>query len=149
VVQAKPAAMFGHNGSLRLTFRKVELPAGDERLVHGRVIAAEGVRGDRLQIDDEGLVKANGANRFLAPITLGSLAAVSDSTGAGLVREALSSNGLDLLTRIIGTASSNGGLISGFAYYEVGKVVFDTWIARGHEVVFAKNTRLEIELAQR
>jgi hypothetical protein len=40
-------------------------------------------------------------------------------------------------------------LISGFAYYEVGKVVFDTWIARGHEVVFAKNTRLEIELAQR
>jgi hypothetical protein len=28
-------------------------------------------------------------------------------------------------------------------------VVFDTWIARGHEVVFAKNTRLEIELAQR
>jgi hypothetical protein len=149
VVQAKPAAMFGHNGSLRLTFRKVELPAGDERVVHGRVIAAEGVRSDRLLIDDEGQIKANGANRFLAPITLGSLAAVSDSTGAGLVREALSSNGLDLLTRIVGTASSNGGLITGFAYYEVGKVVFDTWVARGHEVVFAKNTRLEIELAQR
>jgi len=149
VVQAKPAAMFGHNGSLRLTFNKAQLPEGDERLVHGRVIAAESVRSDRIQIDDEGQIKANGANRFLAPITLGSLAAVSDSTGAGLVREALSSNGLDLLTRVIGTASSNGGLISGFAYYEVGKVVFDTWIARGHEVTFAKNTRLEIELAQR
>jgi hypothetical protein len=149
VVQAKPAAMFGHNGSLRLTFNKAQLPEGDERLVHGRVIAAESVRSDRIQIDEEGQIKANGANRFLAPITLGSLAAVSDSTGAGLVREALSSNGLDLLTRVIGTASSNGGLISGFAYYEVGKVVFDTWIARGHEVVFAKNTRLEIELAQR
>jgi hypothetical protein len=39
--------------------------------------------------------------------------------------------------------------MSGFAYYEVGKVVFDTWIARGHEVTFAKNTRLEIELSQR
>jgi hypothetical protein len=149
VVQAKPAAMFGHNGSLRLTFNKAQLPEGDERLVHGRVIAAESVRSDRIQIDEEGQIKANGANRFLAPITLGALAAVSDSTGAGLVREALSSNGLDLLTRVIGTASSNGGLISGFAYYEVGKVVFDTWIARGHEVVFAKNTRLEIELAQR
>ncbi len=149
VVEAKPAGMFGHNGSLRLTFRKVELPAGDVRVVHGRVIAAESLKSDRVQIDDEGMVKANGGNRFLAPITLGSLAAVSDSTGAGLVREALSSNGLDLLTRVIGTASSNGGLITGFAYYEVGKVVFDTWIARGHEVVFAKNTRLEIELAQR
>jgi hypothetical protein len=149
VVQAKPAGMFGRNGSLRLTFRKVELPEGDERVVHGRVIAAESVRSDRLQIDDEGQVKANGPNRFLAPITLGSLAAVSDSTGAGLIREALTSNGLDLLTRVVGTASSNGGLITGFAYYEVGKIVFDTWIARGHEVLFAKNTRLEIELSQR
>jgi hypothetical protein len=149
VVEAKPAGMFGHNGSLRLTFRKVELPEGDERLVHGRVIAAESVRSDRVQIDDEGQIKANGGSRFLAPITLGSLAAVSDSTGVGLVREALSSNGLDLLTRVVGTAASNGGLISGFAYYEVGKIVYDTWIARGHEVVFAKNTRLEIELAQR
>ena len=149
VVEAKPAGMFGHNGSLRLTFRKVELPEGDERMVHGRVIAAETLRSDRVQIDDEGQIKANGGNRFLAPLTLGTLAAVSDSTGVGLVREAMSSNGLDLLTRIVGTASSNGGLMTGFAYYEVGKIVYDTWIARGHEVVFAKNTRLEIELAQR
>ena len=149
VVQAKPAAMFGKNGSLRLTFNKVQLPEGDVRSVHGRVIAAESIKSDRVMIDEEGQIKANGANRFLAPITLGSLAAVSDSTGAGLLREAMTSNGLDLLTRIVGTASSNGGLISGFAYYEVGKVVFDTWIARGHEVTFAKNTRLEIELAQR
>jgi hypothetical protein len=149
VVEAKPAGMFGHNGSLRFTFRKAELPAGDERMVHGRVIAAESVRSDRVQIDNEGQMKAHGGNRFLAPITLGSLAAVSDSTGAGLVKEAMTGNGLDLLTRVIGTASGSGGLISGFAYYEVGKVVFDTWIARGHEVVFAKNTRLEIELAQR
>jgi hypothetical protein len=149
VVQAKPAGMFGHNGSLRLTFRKVELPEGDERVVHGRVIAAESVKTDRVQIDNEGQIKAGGANRFLAPITLGSLAAVSDSPGAGLVKEAMTSNGLDLLTRVVGTAASNGGLVSGFAYYEVGKVVFDTWIARGHEVTFAKDTRLEIELSQR
>jgi hypothetical protein len=149
VVAAKPAGMFGHNGSLRLTFRKAELPAGDERVVHGRVIGVESVRSDRVQIDNEGQIKANVSNRFLAPITLGALAAVSDGTGAGLVKEVMTSNGLDLLTRVIGTAAGSGGLISGFAYYEVGKVVFDTWIARGHEVVFAKNTRLEIELAQR
>jgi hypothetical protein len=149
VVEAKPAGMFGHNGSLRLTFRKAELPEGDERAVHGRVIAAESVRNDRVRIDEEGQIKASSGNRFLAPITLGSLAAVSDSTSAVLLREAMTSNGLDLLTRVIGTASSNAGLISGFGYYEVGKIVYDTWIARGHEVVFARNTRLEIELAQR
>ncbi len=149
VVQAKPAGMFGHNGTLRLTFRKAELPEGDERVVHGRVIAAETVKTDRIQIDNEGQMKAGGGNRFLAPISLGSLAAVSDNTGAGLLREVMSSNGLDLLARVVGTASSNGGLISGFGYYEIGKVMFDTFVAKGHEVVFAKNTRLEIELAQR
>jgi hypothetical protein len=149
VVEAKPAGMFGHNGTLRLTFRKAELPEGDERVVHGRVIAAEGLRNDRLQIDEEGQIKANGSNRFLAPLAVGSLAAVSDSAGAGLLKEAMTGNGLDLLTRVIGTASANAGLISGFGYYEVGKVVFDSFVARGHEVTFAKNTRLEIELAQR
>jgi hypothetical protein len=149
VVQAKPAAMFGHQGSLRLTFNKAQLPEGDERVVHGRVIAAESIRADRLQIDEEGMIKANGGSRFLAPIALGSLAAVSDNTGLSLIREAMTSNGLDLMARVVGTASANGGLTTGFAYYEVGKVVFDTWIARGHEVTFAKNTRLEIELSQR
>ena len=58
VVQAKPAGMFGHNGSLRLTFRKVELPEGDERVVHGRVIAAESVTersvADRQRRPDQG-----------------------------------------------------------------------------------------------
>ncbi len=150
VVQAKAAGMFGHNGSLRFTFRKAELPAGDERVVHGRVIAAETVKSDRLQIDDEGQIKAGSGNRFLAPITLGSLAAVSDNTGATLIHEAMATNGMDLITRVIGTVSSNaGGLVSGVAYYEAGKVVYDSFIARGHEVVFAKDTRLEIELAQR
>ncbi len=108
VVEAKPAGMWGHNGSLRLTFRKAELPEGDERVVHGHVIAVESVKSDRVQIDNEGQIKANGSNRFLAPITLGSLAAVSDSTGAGLLKEAMTSNGLDLLTRVIGTASGAG-----------------------------------------
>ena len=149
VVEASPAGMFGHNGSLRMTFRKVELPEGDTRVIHGRVIATESIKSDRIQIDNEGQMKASAGNRFLAPITVGSLAAVTDGTGASLMREALTTNGLNLLTRVVGQASSNGGLISGFGYYEVGKVVFDTWIAKGHEVTFAKNTRMEIELAQR
>ncbi len=150
VVRAKSAGMFGHNGSLRVTFRKAELPAGDERVVHGQLIAVEGQPDAKIQIDSEGSAKAtNGPARFLAPLSLGSLQTVSDGAGTGLAREALAGNGLDMLTRVVGTAFSNGGLVTGFGYYEVGKVVFDQWIARGHDVVFARNTRLEIELAQR
>src|SRR6202012_1925250 len=108
VVEAKPAGMFGHNGSLRFTFRKAELPAGDERVVHGRVIAAESVRSDRVQIDNEGQIKANGSNRFRAAIPLGSLAAVSERAGAGLVKEAMGGNGRALLIPVIGTGSRSG-----------------------------------------
>ena len=150
VVRARSAGMFGHNGSLRMTFRKAELPAGDERVVHGHLTAAEGQANANIRIDDEGGAKAtNGAARFLTPLSLGSLQAVRDSAGSGLVREALAGNGLDMLTRVVGTAFSDGGLITGFGYYEMGKVVFDQWIARGHDVVFPRNTRVEIELAQR
>lgn len=149
VVQAKAAGMFGHNGSLRLSFRKVELPQGDERVVQGQMTAAEGIKAAHIQIDDEGGAKAtNVATRFLTPVSLGSLAAVGGHAGSDLLRDAVSGNGMDALTEVVGTAISSAGLISGFTYYEVGKVVFDQWIARGHDVVFAKNTRIEIELNQ-
>jgi hypothetical protein len=150
VVQAKPAGRFGHNGSLRLTFHRAELPQGDERVVHGQMTAAEGEKDAHIKIDDEGGVKATSSPaRFFEPISLGALAAVGDNATTGTVREALAGNGLDLLTRTIGTVFSDGGLVTGFAYYEAGKIVFDQWIARGHDVVFENNTRLEIELSQR
>jgi hypothetical protein len=150
VVQTKEASMFGHNGSLRLTFRKAELPAGDERIVHGHMVAVESLKGSNLQIDDEGGVRAtSSSSRFLAPLSVGALAAVGDNTGTGLMREVMTGNGLDMVTRVVGTAFSSGSLIAGFGYYEAGKVVYDQWIARGHDVVFPKNTRIEIELAQR
>ncbi|HEY4052018.1 MAG TPA: hypothetical protein VGM27_34610 [Acidobacteriaceae bacterium] len=149
VVQAKAAGLFGQNGSLRLTFRKAELPQGDERVVHGQLTGAETERDSHIKIDDEGGARATTGAHFFEPISLGALAAVGDNAGTGLAREAMAGNGMDLLTRVIGTASSSGGLITGFAYYQAAKIVYDQWIARGHDVVFQTNTRLEIELAQR
>jgi hypothetical protein len=149
VVQAKAAGLFGQNGSLRLTFRKVELPQGDERVVHGQLTGAETEKESHIKIDDEGGVRATSGTHLFEPISLGALAAVGDNAGTGVVREAMAGNGMDLLTRVVGTAFSSGGLITGFAYYEAAKVVFDQFIARGHDVVFQNNTRLEIELAQR
>jgi hypothetical protein len=148
VVQAKAAGMFGRNGSLRLSFRKVELPQGDERVVQGQMTAAEGIKADHIQLDNEGGAKAtNGVARFLTPVSLGSLASV-EGTGSSLIREAMASNGLNALTEVLGTAISSAGLINGFGYYEAGKVIFDQWIGRGHDVTFARNTRIEIALTQ-
>jgi hypothetical protein len=149
VVQAKAARMFGRNGSLRLSFRRVELPAGDVRVIQAQLMGAEGDKSERLRIDDEGGVHAGGSNLFAAPASLGALAAVGDRTGAGVVTEAITGNGMDLVTRVAGALAADGGIVSGIGYYEAGKIVYDQWIGRGHEVAFARNTRLEIELAAR
>jgi hypothetical protein len=149
VVQAKAAGLFGQNGSLRLTFRKAELPQGDERVVHGQLAGAETEKDSHIKIDEEGGARATSGTHFFEPIALGAMAAVGDNAGAGLAREAMAGNGMDLLTRVVGTVSSSGSLITGFAYYQAAKIVYDQWIARGHDVVFPRNTRLEIELAQR
>jgi hypothetical protein len=149
VVQAKAAGMFGHNGSLRLSFRRVELPKGDERVIQGQMTAAEGIKSAHIQLDNEGGAKATSlANRFLMPVSLGSLAAISGRAGSGLLQDATTANGMNVLTEVVGTAFSTAGLISGFTYYQAGKVVFDQYIGRGHDVVFAKNTRIEIALTQ-
>jgi type IV secretory pathway VirB10-like protein len=149
VVQAKAAGLFGQNGSLRLTFRKAELPQGDERVVHGQLTGAETEKDAHIKIDDEGGARATNGTHLFEPISLGALAAVGDNAGTGVVREAMAGNGMDLLTRVVGTAFSSAGLVTGLGYYEAAKVVFDQFIARGHDVVFQNNTRLEIELAQR
>lgn len=149
VVEAKAAGMFGRNGSLRLSFRRLELPAGDVRVIQAQLTGAEGDKSVRMRIDDEGGVHASGSNLFAAPASLTALTAVGDKTGAGVVAEVTTGNGMDLVTRVIGSLAADGGVVSGIGYYEAGKIVYDQWIGRGHEVSFARNTRLEIELASR
>jgi hypothetical protein len=46
-------------------------------------------------------------------------------------------------------AASNRGLAQGFAYFALSKSIYKRWIAKGHEVSFPKDTRLEIELSER
>lgn len=151
VVRAKSAGKLGRNGSLRLSFREAELPQGSERAVHGQITAAEQVKGGgRLSIDDEGGVRVSKSSiRFFEPLALSSFGAMGNSTGARVAKEAMAGNGMDVVSRMVAALFSNGGMVTGLAYYQAGKVIFDQWIARGHDVVFARNTRVEIELAQR
>lgn len=155
VLQTKPAKSFGRNGALRFTFRDIAAPAGPPQRVHGQVTAAEGVNDQNLTIDDEGGVKAKPApGRFLAPLVLGALAGAStsnigdsriDQVGQG----AVVSNGFGIVARVIGMASSDRNVGAGFAYYGLAKSVYRRWIARGHNVIFGRDTRMEIELSER
>jgi hypothetical protein len=157
VLQAKPARWFARNGKLRFAFRSIELPAGSEQqamehTVHGLMTAAEAAAGQDVSVDSEGGAKAgSGKNKYLAPLALGVLAASSmdGDEASDVFKNGVVSNGFGLVARVVTMAASNRGLAQGFAYFAVSKSIYKRWIAKGHEVSFPKDTRLEIELSER
>ncbi len=173
VLQAKPARWFARNGKLRFTFRRVDLPqsqtvdvpqqapelespqaatsSSSDHQIHGRMITSEANRNQNVEIDSEGGAKATGGpNKYIAPLVLG-LFAASASLGDddNVVKNGVVSNGFGLMARIATMATANRGVTQGFAYYALSKSIYKRWIARGSELTFPKDTRIQIELSQR
>ncbi len=157
VVQTKPARWFARNGNLRFTFHRIDLPAGAEQTatehaVHGLMTATEASPGQNLSVDSEGGAKGGSdKNKYLAPLALGVLAAASmnGDEASDVFKNGVVSNGFGLVARIVTMAASSRSIAQGFAYYALTRSVYKHWIAKGHEVSFPKDTRLEIELTGR
>lgn len=151
VTQAKRARSFSRNGTLRFTFQQVKLPAGTLEKIHAQMTAVEGKKGQNVQLDNEGGAHATSdQGKYMAPLALGYLAG-SNAVDANQnqVDAATTSNGFGLPARILSILFVSGTTISVFAYYSVGQSVTRRWLVRGHEVEFAKNTRMELAVADR
>ncbi len=150
VTQAKPARKFGKNGTLRFTFKQVQLPAGTMERVNSQMTAVEGQKGQNIKVDSEGGAQANsGKGKFLAPLAMGMLAANSLDADQNFIHAGVASNGFGLVANIVGLALVNPNITAGFAYYAMGKTITRRWILPGHNVVFPKNTRMEMNIADR
>ena len=150
VQQAKPAHSFGRNGTLRFTFRKIELPEGTLEQVHSQMTAVEGRKGQNVTVDAEGGTHANAdKGKFLAPLLLGVMAGNSLDSDQNAVHAGVSSNGFGIVARVVSLAIVTPAVTAGFAYYALSKSITQRWIMRGHDVVFAKNTRMEMDISDR
>jgi hypothetical protein len=151
VTQSKPARVWGRNGTLRFTFRQVKLPAGTMENVHAQMTAVEGKKGQNVTLDSEGGAHANAdKGKYINPLVLGYLAGANAlDTNQNQVDAATTSNGFGLPARILSILFVSGTAISVFAYYAAGQSVVRRWIMRGHQVVFAKNTRMQLAIADR
>lgn len=151
VTEAKPARVLGRNGVLRFTFRQVKLPSGALERVHAQISAVEGQKGQNITVDSEGGAHANAdKGKVAAPLALGLMA--GDATvdppsgqGTGLAQ----SNGFGLAARILSVVFLNPVAVQGFAYYAVGQSITKRWLVRGHDVVFPRDTRMEMSIANR
>jgi hypothetical protein len=163
VSASRPARSFGRNGQLRFAIRGVEhlrQPAGrPNETVYGTVSGAEGASGQNLSVDSEGNVKANpDKNRFVAPLLLAVTAMSGADEDSGKVggggspsagNMTVASNGFGVVARVVAITASSRDVALGFGAYAFAKSVYFRFLARGHEVTFAKDTQLEITFSTR
>lgn len=145
------ARWWGRNGRLRFTFRSIEVQGQQSSKIHGQLAAAEAASSANVKINDEGTAQSSsGPGKYLAPMALGMMTAASygdDAANPG--HSAVISNGFGFAARIAAMAAANPAVGRGFAYYALSKSIYYRWIARGHEIDFPKDTRIQIQLNKR
>jgi hypothetical protein len=145
ITQAKAARSFGRQGKLRFRFRELKFPSGFSQPVEGTLAGADSDKAANLQMDSEGGVQPRSQNRVIVPLVLTLLAGRAlDDDGSQLGHSAVASNGFGIVGRVVGMAASSRNVAAGIGIYGAALSVYDLWLGRGHDVVFVKNTRIEI-----
>lgn len=160
VTAVRPAKRWGRNGELRFTFRQVELPSRVKQAVEASLEGVEADKAANLKLDSEGGAHAvTSKKQYVAPVlevmlAMGSMdhrdhdrADVQDATNGGTdvggsaVRGGV---GLGFAGSIIALVARSRAVSAGFAFYGAGWSVYSHFVERGRDVVFAKNTPIEI-----
>ena len=161
VVQVQPAHHPARNGQLRIAFHELTLPSGVEQKVQATLAGVEAGKASNLKLDSEGGAQATSSkSRYLATAVSLSLAAVSfagdtDATGGSNAagntsnRVAGGAGGYKLIGIALGLAVHSHPLGMAMGSYGGAMSIYTHFIARGHDVVFPKNTAMEIGLGTR
>ncbi len=148
ITQTKPARSFGRKGKLRFRFRELKLPGGFSQPVQGTLAGVDANKAEDLQIDSEGGIQQRSQNKVIVPLVLTLLAGRAfDNDGSQLGHSAVASNGFGIVGRVVGIVASSRNVAAGIGIYGAALSFYDLWIARGHDVVFVKNTRIEVTTA--
>ena len=155
VIKAVPARKLHHNGDLRVIFNRIETPEGVAQPMQGNVEGVEADRREGLKLDEEGGAQATDSKtRYLSTgVTLLLAAAAShpdaehgttDAAGDPGVRAGAGASGSRFSGSLIALAARSQPVSMVFAAYGAGTSVYTNFLSRGRDVVFAKDTPLEI-----
>ena len=98
-----------------------------------------------LQIDSEGGIQPKQQNRVILPLVLTVLAGRGlDNDGSAAAHGAVASNGFGIVGRVVGIVASSRNVAAGIGFYGAALAFYDLFLARGHNVIFVKNTRIEV-----
>jgi hypothetical protein len=154
VIQVEPARHPGRNGQLRIAFRELHLDTGVETKVQATLAGAEAQKEQNLKLDSEGGARSTSPNsRFLTTglvVALAGFASIGDSGGGDIVHSAAGgAAGYKLIGIAVGLATRSQPVGMAMGIFGATRSIYANFIARGHEVIFPKNTAMSISVGTR
>ena len=160
VVQVRPARRLSRNGQLRLAFHELLLPDGIQQKVEASLAGVQAGKGQDVKLDSEGGAEANSPKtRYLTTGIAVALAFVSargdpdarngDVSGNTNSRIAGGAGGFKLVGIVMGAFVHSQPLGMAMGAYGASMSIYSHFIAHGHELVFPKNTAMEITIGTR
>jgi hypothetical protein len=155
VTHAKPAGKLHHNGELRVVFEKIETPEGQVQAMHGSLEGVEVDSAANMKLDSEGGARTTDSKtRYLSTgLSLVVAAAAShpesdsgasDGAADPGSRTLSGGSGFKLVGAVISLASNSKVFSSALGFYGAGMSVYSNFLSRGKDVVFPKDTPVEI-----
>ena len=163
VLQVHPARRMKKNGQLRIAFQRLIPPEGIAEKVETTLQGVESSKAANLKLDSEGGAEATTPKtRYLATAISITLAAASANGGDTDVDNGIAHikantgaqvaggvNGFKVVGMVLGLAVHSRALGYTMGAYGAGISIYSHFIARGNDVVFPKNTAMDIEVATR
>ena len=156
VLQVQPARRLHHNGQLRIAFRQIVPPDGVPQKVVASLEGVEAGKDSNVKLDSEGGAAASTPKtRYLTTGLSVALAATSfhhdsdgndggESHGGGG-----GAAGFKLVGLVLGYAVKSQAFGMAMGAYGASRSVYSHFIARGQNVVFPKNTAMQIGIGSR
>ncbi len=157
VVQVRPARRLNRNGQLRVAFHELRLPDGVPQEIEANLESVQTGKSANVKLDSEGGAQATTPKtRYLSTaveIGLAGLAARGDPdaktanpSGTTGSRMAGGIGGYKLVGALLGAFVQSRTFSYSMGAYGAGMSVYTHFIARGHDVVFPKDTAMQIGL---
>ena len=163
VRQVQPARRMKKNGQLRIAFQQLIPPDGIGEKVEATLEGVQSGKDANVKLDPEGGAEATTPKtRYLATTVALTLAAASAGGGENDVDNGVAHvkantgaqvaggvNGFKVVGMVLGLAVHSRALGYTMGAYGAGVSLYSHFIARGNEVVFPKNTAMEIGIGTR
>jgi hypothetical protein len=149
VVEVQPAHHLKQNGHLRIVFHEIVPPDGIEQKIASSLEGIQSGKGQDLKLDSEGGADAQTPKtRYLQTAIAIGLAAASSGDDP-INRGEGGAGGFRVVGFVVGALSRSQPLGMAMGAFGASRSIYVHFIARGRDVVFPKNTAMEIGIGLR